>query len=301
MAARKDNKGRALRKGEFQRASDGKYVYGYTDPNGERRYIYSKDLAKLREREKKLVNDQLDGLDVYVAGSADLNFLYDRYISTKSELRSTTFSNYTYMYDHFVMDGFGKKKIGEIKYSDVLQFYHDLLEKRGLQINTIDTIHTILHPTFQLAVRDGIIRTNPSDRVMAELRKKTGNKKGIRHALTLEQQRAFMNYIAQSPVFVGWLPFFTVLLGTGCRIGEVVGLRWQDVDLEARAININHAMTYYPRRDDTYKCEFKVSLPKTEAGIRTLPMMNQVYEALKSHTYREYQEYPQEMAGNTPP
>ena len=290
MAARKDNKGRALRKGEFQRASDGKYVYGYTDPNGERRYIYSKDLAKLREREKKLVKDQLDGLDVYVAGSADLNFLYDRYISTKSELRSTTFSNYTYMYDHYVRDGFGKKKIGEIKYSDVLQFYHDLLEKRGLQINTIDTIHTILHPTFQLAVRDGIIRTNPSDRVMAELRKKTGNKKGIRHALTLEQQRAFMNYIAQSPVFVGWLPFFTVLLGTGCRIGEVVGLRWQDVDLEARTININHAMTYYPRRDDTYKCEFKVSLPKTEAGIRTLPMMNQVYEALKGEYERQKEE-----------
>lgn len=83
MAARKDNKGRALRKGEFQRASDGKYVYGYVDPNGERRYIYAKDLAKLREREKKLVKDQLDGLDVYVAGSADLNFVYDRYISTK--------------------------------------------------------------------------------------------------------------------------------------------------------------------------------------------------------------------------
>lgn len=57
MAARKDNKGRALRKGEFQRASDGKYVYGYTDPNGVRRYIYSKDLKKLREREEKLVKD----------------------------------------------------------------------------------------------------------------------------------------------------------------------------------------------------------------------------------------------------
>ena len=250
MAARKDNKGRALRKGEFQRASDGKYVYGYVDPNGERRYIYAKDLAKLREREKKLVKDQLDGLDVYVAGSADLNFVYDRYISTKSELRSTTYSNYTYMYDHFVRDGFGKKKIGDIKYSDVLQFYHDLLEKKGLQINTLDTIHTILHPTFQLAVRDGIIRVNPSDRVMAEIRKKTGNKKGIRHALTLEQQRAFMNYIAESPVFSGWLPFFTVLLGTGCRIGEVVGLRWQDVDLEARTININHAMTV--------KCQVKM-------------------------------------------
>lgn len=107
------------------------------------------------------------------------------------------------MYDRFIRDGFGKKKIGEVKYSDELQFYYDLLHNKGLQINTLDNIHTVLHPTFQLAVRDGIIRNNPTDGVMAEINKKTGNKKGIRHALTLEQQRAFMDYIAQSPVFVG--------------------------------------------------------------------------------------------------
>lgn len=290
MAARKDNRGRALRKGEFQRASDGKYVYGYVDLNGVRRYIYSKDLKTLREREEKVIKNQLDGLDVYVAGSADLNFVFDRYISTKSELRRTTYTNYTYMYDHFVRDGFGKKKVGDIKYSDVLHFYHDLIHNKGIQINTLDAIHTVLHPTFQLAVRDGIIRMNPSDGVMAELKKKTGNKKEIRHALTLEQRRSFMNYIAESPVFVGWLPFFTVLLGTGCRIGEVVGLRWQDVDLKERTININHAMTYYPRRDDTYKCEFKVSLPKMDAGIRILSMMKQVYEAFQGEYDRQKEE-----------
>lgn len=44
-------------------------------------------------------------------------------------------------------------------------------------------------------------------------------------------------------------------------------------NLKERTININHAMTYYPRRDDTYKCEFKESLPKTDAGVRNLPMM----------------------------
>lgn len=289
MAARKDDKGRALRKGETLR-KDGRYTYVYEDPNGVRRCIYAKDLKKLREREEKLIKDQLDGLDVYVAGNADLNFVFDRYISTKSELRSSTYSNYTYMYDHFIRDGFGRKKIGEIKYSDVLHFYHELLEKRGLQINTLDTIHTVLHPTFQLAVRDEIIRKNPSDGVMAELKKKTGNKKGIRHALTLEQQRAFMNFIAENPVFCGWHPFFTVLLGTGCRIGEVVGLRWEDVDLEKRTISINHAMSYYPRREDTYVCEFRVSLPKTEAGIRVLPMMKQVYEALQEEYDRQKEE-----------
>ena len=50
---------------------------------------YTHLLVKLREREEQLQKDQLDGLDVYVAGKADVNFLFDRYISTKTELRST--------------------------------------------------------------------------------------------------------------------------------------------------------------------------------------------------------------------
>lgn len=286
MSARKDPKGRALRKGEIYRESDGRYAYGYVDPYGKRKFIYSKDLKKLREREEKLFKDQLDGLNVYVMGKASLNFVFDRYISTKSELRETTYTNYTYMYDRFVREGFGKRKIGEIKYSDVLYFYYDLLNDRGLQVNTLETIHTVLHPTFQLAVRDDIIRNNPSDGVMAEIKKKN-TKKNMRHALTIEQQRAFMNYIASSPIFVHWNSIFTVLLGTGCRIGEVVGLRWSDIDMEKRTIDINHSMTYYPRRTDTYKCEFKVSLPKTEAGTRILPMMQPVYEALQSEYERQ--------------
>lgn len=287
MSARKDPKGRALRKGEIYRESDGRYAYGYVDPYGKRKFIYSKDLKKLREREEKLFKDQLDGLNVYVMGKASLNFVFDRYISTKSELRETTYTNYTYMYDRFVREGFGKRKIGEIKYSDVLYFYYDLLNDRGLQVNTLETIHTVLHPTFQLAVRDDIIRNNPSDGVMAEIKKKNTKKKNMRHALTIEQQRAFMNYIASSPIFVHWNSIFMVLLGTGCRIGEVVGLRWSDIDMEKRTIDINHSMTYYPRRTDTYKCEFKVSLPKTEAGTRILPMMQPVYEALQSEYERQ--------------
>ncbi|BCJ96309.1 hypothetical protein acsn021_38780 [Anaerocolumna cellulosilytica] len=55
MAARKDNKGRALRKGEIYREIDNRYAYGYTDPYGNRRFIYSKDLKKLREREENLL------------------------------------------------------------------------------------------------------------------------------------------------------------------------------------------------------------------------------------------------------
>ena len=291
--ARKDNKGRALRKGESQRKSDNMYIYVYVDPFGKRRYKYSMDLIKLREIEKSLIKDQLDGLDVYAAGKADLNFVFDRYISTKTDLRRTTYTNYTYMYDRFVRPEFGKKKIGTIKYSDVLYFYLHLINEKHLQINTLEIIHTVLHPTFQLAVRDEIIRNNPSAGVMAEIKKKPGKNHGVRHALSVEQQSAFMNYMANNPVFCKWTPLFTVLLGTGCRIGEVIGLRWEDIDMEKRLIDVNHSVTYYARKTDTRKCEFAVSLPKTEAGIRVIPMMDAVYEA-----FREEYEYQQENGFN---
>ena len=181
---RKDPKGRVLRKGESYRSQDDRYVYSYTDPFGRRRTIYDKDLAKLREKEDNLKRDQLDGLDVYVAGRATLNDLFDRYISMKHDLRNTTRTNYIYMYDRFVRDTFGLKKIADIKYSDIKWFYQQLLEERGIQANTLDTIHTVLHPAFQLAVRDNVIRKNPTDGVMAEIKKRYGKNKGIRHALT---------------------------------------------------------------------------------------------------------------------
>lgn len=186
------------------------------------------------------------------------------------------------MYDHFVRDEFGKRKIAEIKYSDVLYFYYHLINEKKLQINTLETIHTVLHPTFQLAVRDDIIRTNPSDGVMAQVKKKPGRNHGVRHALTVEQQRAFMNYTANNPIFCHWTPLFTVLLGTGGRIGEIIGLRWQDLDFENRTISINHSVVYYAQEGaKTRKSVFQVSLPKTEAGIRTIPMLDAVYDALK--------------------
>ena len=54
--------------------------------------------------------------------------------------------------------------------------------------------------------------------------------------------------------------------------------------MKKRTININHSLTYYTRSDNSFKCEFRVSEPKTEAGIRTIPMMGPVYEAV-SYTH----------------
>ena len=278
--ARKDLRGRALRKGEVQRASDKRYMYTYTDPLGRRKFIYANDLATLREKEKQLMKDQLDGLDLYVAGKATINDVFDRYMSTKYDLRETTRSNYLYIWEHFVKDTFGKKRIADIKFSDLLQYYLYLLNDEEIALGTLDSVHCLIHPTFQLAVRDEIIRHNPSDGVMKEVSKRAGKSRGVRHALSLEQQRAFMDYIANHPVYYHWWPLFTVLLGTGCRIGEGLGLRWQDLDFEKRTISINHSLVYYPE-GSSRRSVLKVSKPKTEAGIRIIQMLAIVYDAFQ--------------------
>ena len=277
--ARKDGKGRVLHKGEMYIRSKGLYSFSYTDAFGKRKYLYSKTLEDLRDKETELQRNKVDKLESYVMAKADINYVFDRYIATKTELRSTTMTNYVYTYDRYVRKGFGRKRISDVRYSDVLTFYNALMEK-GLSVSTVESVHSVLHPTFQLAVRDHILRSNPSDEVISEIKKKLKGRPEPRHALTIEQQRAFLDYL-DKPEYVRWRPLFTVMFGTGCRIGEIIGLRWVDVDFKNTTISINHNVTYYPRSNKGYKCEFEVSLPKTEAGIRTIPMLDKVEEALR--------------------
>lgn len=60
---------------------------------------------------------------------------------------------------------------------------------------------------------------------------------------------------------------------------EVIGLRWEDLDYEKRLISINHSVIYMFMENG--KSEFHVSSPKTEAGVRVIPMMDAVYQAFQ--------------------
>ena len=274
--ARKDKKGYALRTGECQR-KDGRYSYSYTDRGGVRHSIYAKTLVDLRAREKTLQRAYDEGIDPVKAARLTINDMYDRYISQKFDLKETTRSNYKYMYNHFVRDTFGKQKLQSVRFSDVKQFYISILKEDKMKANTLESIHTQLHPAFQMAVRDGLIRMNPSDGVMAEIKKSKLWEKPKRHALTVPQQKAFMDFLKEDKDYEGWLPVITVLLGTGMRIGECLGLRWEDLDFKNRMISVNHNLTDRP--DSKGVCKKRIETPKTEAGTRTIPMIQEVFDA----------------------
>ena len=266
-------------------------MYSYIDPLGKRRYIYSNDLMKLREKEKQLVRDQLDGIDSYVAGESDLNFIFDRYMATKSELRDSTRNQYLDVYDRYIRESFGKKRLSSIKYSDILYFYNQLITQKDLHIGTIEYIQRLIHPALEMAVRDNILRSNPSNGVLRMLKKDTSNfRRYIRHALTIEQQREFLSYVAENPLYSRLKPLYTVMFGTGVRVGELVGLRWEDVDMDERVISINHSLYYYGGKRNKNGQRWVVNRPKTEAGNRSIPMVDAVYVALVEEKARQEEE-----------
>lgn len=289
---RRDSKGRILHDGESQR-QDGMYMYRYTDVRGIRRYLYSWRLVKtdgfpdgkrasepLREMEARVRQDLKDGIDSYKAKNTTLNQFFEEYIAMKYELKDSTRCNYKYMWKQFVQSAIGHMEIGAVKYSDVKKFYISLIRDRGFKPNTIENVQTLLHPIFATAVRDGYIRLNPTDGVLAEIKKSQNWEKPKRHALTEAQQKRFMQFVSSSNTYVHWKPLFTVLLGTGGRIGEILGLRWEDCDFKNGLISINHNLIY--RQMDDGKMAFRITTPKTKSGTRIIPMFSAVKEELRS-------------------
>lgn len=289
--SRKDSNGRALYKGEFQR-KDKKYVYQYTDPLGKTRQVYANTLLELRKKEDQLKRDQLDGMRIYVSEYATLNDVFDRYIKTKRNLKISTKNNYEYMYNHFVRDSIGQRKIKDIKYSDIKYFYIKLIEEAGVAPNTVDNVHTVLHSVFGLAHRDDIVRKNVADGAMREIKESYGKNKGIRAALSKTETQIFLEYTQNHKQYRHWLPLFQVMIGTGCRIGEIAGLRWEDVDFDNNVINIRQQVIY--RADDNKDFRFQVSTLKTKNSYRTIPMMSKVRDA-----FIEEQEVQKVTGGNT--
>lgn len=287
---RKDSKNRVLKEGESERKKGG-YQYRYRAFNGDRKYIYAPTLDELRRKEEEIQRDKRDGIRVD-AQKVTVNDLYELWLTLKKGLKDNTFRGYRYSYEQYVYDDFGKVPIQKIRKTDVCRFYNYLYDNRGLKLATIDCIHTVLHQVLNLAVDDGYIRINPSDRALKELKQTRNLFTEKRKALTVEEQKLLLNFLRTTPMYSHWYPVFAFMIGTGLRVGEVTGLRWQDVDFDEGTISVNHTLVYYnktsKREMKNPNCTFAINTPKTKAGCRIVPMSETVREALMME--KEYQE-----------
>ena len=280
-----DKKHRLLKKGEIQRA-DGYYTYRWTSRNGKRHSVTASTLEELRESEEQIARDMSEGIRGD-AKNVTLDDMFELWKRLKRGLKGNTFQNYCYMYRTFVSPEIGKLRIATLKKSDIKAFYNSLVDGKNLKIATVDNIHTVLHQVLEVAVEDRYMRTNISDNLMKELKQSHNIGQERKRALTEPEQELFLDFLKRDNTpYRHWYPVFAVMVNTGMRVGEITGLRWEDVDFEENVIEVSHTLVYYNHSDEG--CYFSIHTPKTEAGKRVIPMLDEVREAfLEEKSYQE--------------
>lgn len=277
---RKDSTGRVLKDGEYQR-KNGTYEYRYRSKTGKSHSIYAPTLQALREKEKDIAKATLSGLDAS-ARSLRIDDLFDKWRRLKIGLKDNTLQNYIYMYQQYVQGGFGRCKVLDVRKSDIREYYTTLYDERGLRPSTIDGVHTVLHQVLQLAVDDDMIPSNPADGAAKDLKKAHAADAQKRMALTEVQELTVLRYVRDHAVYAHWYPLLVTLLFTGLRIGELAGLTWDDVDLQAGVMHIRHTLVYYDKlaEKSEKKCIYKMNSPKTRTSYRDVPILPIVHTAL---------------------
>lgn len=271
--SRKDPKGRKLREGESWR-NDGRYSYRYTDiRTGKRHTVYAQDLPELREKEKQIAKDIDDHILTDMAiKKMTLNTLFERYLATR-ELADSTRINYMRLWENRVKDEIGSIRVVQLLPSHIKGFYSQL-SKAGYAHTTIKNLNTLIYPALEMAVDDDIIRKNPAKGSISDY----GRPAEEREALTVSQQEKLMAFVKQSVVYNTYFPMLTIMLWTGVRCGELIGLTWRDVDTKEKRLSIDHQLIYKNYGDG---CRFHIARPKTDAGVRVIPMTQQVREAFE--------------------
>lgn len=275
---RKDSKGRILRKGEIER-NDGRYEYRYLIGKKKRISVYARTLPELREKEKKIQYDLFDGIDTS-SSNILFNNLFKVWFRQKTHLKDSTKSNYYVNYKNHIMNTIGDMPISKIRYSHILELYNNMVQEKHLSASTIHDVNIIVSAVLDLAVKNNLIRINPVQDAVIEACKNIKLPKKEKKALTVKEQENFLKFLSETDEYRKWLPLFTVLLGTGCRIGEALGLTWNDCDFKKNLIFINHSLTQYETIDG--HSEFHITTPKTPKSVRYIPMLKDVKKALLS-------------------
>ena len=280
---RRDRKGRVLRNGECQR-KDGLYQYDYVDLDGKAKCLYSWKLEpgdvlpqgkrkckSLREKEREVQRNIDDGIIPY-GGQLTVLSLAKKYILQKKGVRESTRAGYKTVTNILEKEEFGAQRIDRVKLSDAKEWLIKLQEKDGRSYSSIHTIRGVLRPAFQMAVEDDLLRKNP---FQFELVSVIVNDSVTRDAISHDEKRKFLEFVKNDRHFCKYYDGIYILFYTGMRISEFVGLTVKDIDLKEKTINIDHQL------QRTSQMKYIIEPPKTEAGIRVIPMQKEVCECFK--------------------
>lgn len=282
MTKRKDSKGRILKPGEGQR-SDGRYYFQYKNAKGNKRVVYSwtltsKDFTPQGKKPGMCLRDKIAQIQKdMLAGVAPSNMtvyqLVEMYTNTKAGVRESTKAGYKTVLNFLKSDYFGARKICEVTTLEAKNWLIYLQQELGKSYSSIHSIRGVLRPAFQLAEDDDLIRKSPFRFELADV---LVNDSVRREALSAKDERRFLEFVQNDSHYRRYYEGFYILLNTGLRVSEFVGLTLDDIDFKRGAICVCKQLQR--SSDGTYY----IQQPKTGSGERLVPMTDKVAECFKA-------------------
>ena len=194
----------------------------------------------------------------------------------KGQVKQNTYEKYDRVMKSYVISYWKDREIENITREDIVELlYVELRQKRGLSVSGVNFVIGILKRVFDVAKDNGIITVNPCRNI--KRLPNIGQQKA--EAFTKSEQLKVERHIekANNPKLYGII----ICLYTGLRIGELLALKWSDIDLKNRIMYVNKSVDQ----------KGNVNQPKTSAGNRIIPIPHELittFRRLKADNNCEY-------------
>ena len=264
-------KKRANGEGNIRKRKDGRwegrYTAGYDAKTGKRiiKNVLGKTQAEVKEKLKRAL-EETNGLDISRAAdeytvASWLRTWYELY--AKPNVRTATANRYQLIIEQYTVPRIGNIKLKKLTTRHLQKLYKELLESgrihvgknqdKGLSTTTVHSVHLMLHCALDRAVKERLISRNPCEDCIVPKPRKLDMK-----ILPPEHMKAYLEAADRR----GLLPMFYLELVSGLRKGELVALRWDDLDVKSKTISVSRQ---YVRNPDG---SLELTRPKTENSIR---------------------------------
>ena len=262
----KDLKGKEIGEGVMQR-KDGRYSARYRGCDGKRHEKYFdkvSDAKRFVTMGRFQAEENISGTETFTGDQ-----WFDYWIRTfKRSLSPNTIRNYKERYEINIKPAIGTMPITQVRAMHCQQIFNKMEEQYAA--GTIYQTYVALGSMLKSALVNDIISKHPMDGVVMPRRKK----KSEIHFLTVDEQDQFLAAADNTRN----APQFSLILQTGLRTGELIGLTWDCVDFENRTITVNKSLEFRYKRG-----YWRAGPPKTMSGFRTIPMTEQAYDILKRY------------------
>jgi len=257
---------------------DGKvigYRGSYFAPDGKRRYVSAKRKGDAERSLRVAMTDADRGL-VFDASNQTVSGYMTRWLEdfAKANLAPRTYHNYKLQIREHISPAFGMMKLSKLDTPNIQTLYTAKL-RGGLKPSSVRYIHAVLHCALKKAVELRLIPRNPAA---------SARPPKIRHEeitpLDAQQARLLLE-AAKGDRFEC---LYILSLTCGLRMGEALGLKWSDIDLEAGTLRVNRQLQRIREGGGLVFSE-----PKN-ASRRTIDLPQRALEALKSYRKRQLEE-----------